>query len=177
MTSFGIEGILERLVQLDDDLLALYGFSKRFEMVIVGGSALMLNRSAADARFTTDIDVLTSSAEIDELLERYDMNTDVSTFLYQYPENWESRKVRVDFDGQVLDVYTLSNEDLAVTKLLGWRPTDIDDLNDMIKTNSVNITKLREILDTPTEVQANLDSEEWEDLILHLNELLKKDIS
>lgn len=115
MNAFSIEGILDRLTQLDDDLIAQYEYSSRFEIVIVRGSALILTNTAPESRFTTDSDVLVASSEVENYLARYDMNTDVSTFLYKYPENWEIRKQQIDFVGQVLDIFTLSNEDLAIT--------------------------------------------------------------
>lgn len=161
MSDFAIEGIKERLSQLDDDLLACYGYSSRFEMVIVGGSALILTGSAPDSRFTTDIDVLMASVETEEFLARYDMNTDVSTFLYQYPENWKERRKKIDFDGQVLEVFTLSNEDLAITKLLSWRDSDKADLLDMKKAGNVDEEKLQAILNDPTELQINAGEKEW----------------
>lgn len=172
MTSFGLEGILERLTQLDDDLIALYGYSRRFELVVVGGSALILSNLAPNSRFTTDIDVLISANELEGLLARYDMNDHVSTFLYRYPENWDERKKKVDFDGQVLEVYTLSNEDLAITKLMAWRAADIADLQNMLKSGNIDQQKLWEILNNPTEVQINVAKEEWESLLMHVSELL-----
>jgi len=117
MKNFQKDGIVQRLIQLDNDLLALYGVSRRFEITITGGSALVVLDLLPDERFTTDIDVLETSNEIKELLDRYDMNMDVSTFMYKYPENWRERRQSVLYGGQILDVYSLSNEDLAITKL------------------------------------------------------------
>lgn len=165
MSDFAIEGIRERLIRLDDDLLACYGYSSLFEMVIVGGSALILTGSAPDSRFTTDIDVLMASVETEEFLARYDMNTDVSTFLYQYPENWKKRRRKIDFDGQVLEVFTLSSEDLAITKLLSWRESDKADLLDMKRAGNVDEGKLQAILDDPTELQINVSEAEWSALL------------
>lgn len=168
---YGREGVIERLRQLDGDLLALYGSERRFEMVIVGGSALMVMSLAADARVTTDVDVLEVDSEVERLLARYDMNTDVATFLYRYPEGWRTRKVRVPFNGDVLDVYTLSAEDLAITKLLAWRATDREDLKAMMRQSSFSIARMRAILGDVTEVRINVDESDWERLMERFSEL------
>ncbi|MCL1799424.1 MAG: DUF6036 family nucleotidyltransferase [Eggerthellaceae bacterium] len=161
MQGFQKDGIVRRLSQLDDDLLSLYGPHVRFELVIVGGSALMMRELALQERFTTDIDVLKASSEIEGLLERYDMNTNVSTFLYKFPENWEQRRVQVPFEGQVLDVYTLSHEDLAITKLLAGRAADKADLDAMRASGKLDMDRLQSILDDAAEVRINLEEEEW----------------
>ena len=158
-------GALKRLRQLDEDLLSVYGTCDRFEVVIVGGSAIMLRNLAASKAYTMDIDVLSAAKEIESLLARYDMNMHVSTFLYQYPENWEKRKVRIPFEGDVLDVFTLSNEDLAITKMLSWRERDQGDVKGMVEAGNIDFKKLDAILLDITEVQANLDEETWEALL------------
>jgi len=161
MKNFQKDGILDRLKQLDDDLVALYGMSRRFEITITGGSAFIVLDLLPDERFTTDIDVLETSYEIQALLERYNMNMHVSTFMYKYPEKWRERRQTIAYNGRVLDVYTLSNEDLAITKLLAWRKSDQLDLSNMIAAGGLDVKKLKSILDDITEVRVNLDDEEW----------------
>ena len=175
MTDFQKDDIMQRLAQLDDDLLSLYSASAHFEMVIVGGAAFMVMGLAPQNRFTTDIDVLKASDELEALLESYDMNTDVATFLYKYPENWEHRRRKIPFDSQVLDVYTLSNEDLAITKLLAWRETDKKDLVAMIASDNLNLDAVEHILSDATEVEINLDESEW-NLLIQRFVSLRKDI-
>lgn len=171
MRPFDETGVLNRLQQLDGDLLAMFGSARRFELVIVGGSALMVMGLLSHTRATRDIDVLRTASEVEALLSRYDMNTDVSTFLYRYPQGWEERKVRVPFEGDVLDVYTLSNEDLAVTKLLSWRASDRSDLHAMKDGGNIDVGKLRGILDDACEVRVNLEDAAWEQLLAHVAEL------
>ena len=177
MGNFQRDGVLHRITQLDNDLFALYGLSRRFEITITGGSALIVQNLLPDERFTTDIDVLQTSNEIIALLERYDMNMDVSTFLYKYPENWEKRRKPVEYGGQVLDVYTLSNEDLAVTKLLAWRKTDQIDLANMFAAGNIDVCKLKTILDDITEIRVNLDDEEWAALQTRVDKMLSGDLA
>ena len=42
MGNFQKNGVMHRLAQLDDDLLSLYGMTRRFEITITGGSALIV---------------------------------------------------------------------------------------------------------------------------------------
>ncbi|MCL2889187.1 MAG: DUF6036 family nucleotidyltransferase [Eggerthellaceae bacterium] len=161
MTDLQKDSIFQCLTQLDDDLISLYGLSKRFEMVVIGGSALMLMDLVPNERFTTDIDILRVSQELESLLERYDMNTNAATYLYKYPLNWARRLQSVPFDGQVLDVYVLSNEDLAITKLLAWRAIDKKDLEAMRVSGCLDFGKLGAIFEDVAELRPNLDEEEW----------------
>jgi hypothetical protein len=176
MEGFQKNGILHRLTQLDNDLLALYGMTHRFEIILAGGSALVLLDLLPGERFTTDIDVLETSKEMIGLLERYDMNADVSTFMYKYPENWRERLQPVGYEGKVLDVYTLSNEDLAITKLLAWRRTDKTDLVKMLASGSIEVGKLKDIINDITEIRVNLDDDEWTALLDHIESLLSGEL-
>jgi hypothetical protein len=176
MQSFQKDGIIHRIIQLDNDLLALYGMTRRFEIILVGGSALVLLDLLSDERFTTDIDVLETSNEIIPLLERYDMNLDVSTFIYKYPENWRERLQPIEYEDKVLDVYTLSNEDLAITKLLAWRRTDQTDLVNMLAAGSIDVGKLKNIINDITEICVNLDDEEWTALQNRIDNLLSGEL-
>lgn len=161
MTQFGVEGVLERLKLLDEDLFALHGQDRRFEIVLVGGSAFMLQGLAPDTRHTSDIDVLQLDHQIERFLLQYDMNTDANTFLYSFPNGWGDRKCRVPFEGMVLDVYTPSDADLAISKILSWRETDQNDLRGMVAGGRFDARAVAAILEDVTELQAQLDKEDW----------------
>ena len=176
MNDFQKDGVVSRLAQLDEDLFSLYGTSQMLEMTIVGGSALLIMDLTQNARYTTDIDVLSASPEVLGLLARYDINTDVSTFLYKYPEGWKKRRVRVPFDGLALNVYALSTEDLAITKLLSWRDIDKQDLLNLYTAKSIDLDKLKSILDEITELQINLDEKEWRTLLGRLEDFCKGEL-
>jgi len=82
MDYFGVDGIIRRLEQLDDDLLSLVPFDTRVEMTIIGGSALMMLGLTIDTRMTTDIDVMEAALETEGLLERYGMNQRLANFVH-----------------------------------------------------------------------------------------------
>ena len=108
------EDLLERLARLDEDADLLFDDDSRFRMVIVGGSALILLETIT--RATHDIDALDVSPEIMGLLEKYDINTRVGTFINNFPYNYDERLVPVRLDGRRIDFYTASLEDIVILR-------------------------------------------------------------
>ncbi len=73
-------------------------------------------------RATHDIDALDVSPEIVDLLEKYDINTRVGTFVNNFPYNYDERLVPVRLDGRRIDFYTASLEDIDIyTYVRRWR--------------------------------------------------------
>ena len=128
MDGFFKDDLLERLARLDEDADLMFDDDRRFQMVIVGGSALILLETIT--RATHDIDALDVSPEIMDLLEKYDINTRVSTFNNNFPYNYDERLVPVKVDGRRIDFYTASLEDIVIAKLYSGRPTDVQDIID-----------------------------------------------
>ena len=93
MTGFFKTDLLKRLERLDEEVDLLFDDDRRFNMVIVGGSALILLETIT--RATLDIDALDVSSEIIPLLEKYDINTHVGTFINNFPYNYYDRIVPV----------------------------------------------------------------------------------
>ena len=81
------DDLLKRLERLDEDAYLLYPGEDRFRLVIVGGSALILLEVIS--RSTLDIDTIHVSREIRGLLERYDINCDVQTYINNFLYNYE----------------------------------------------------------------------------------------
>ena len=172
MAQFGKPGILERFRQLDEDLLSIIGDDTQVEMVIVGGSALLMLDLVADTRMTTDIDVLETEKQVEILLERYDMNRDVSTFLFRLADNWHKRRQRIPFSGALLNVYAPSNEDLVIMKLDAFREIDRLDIRQMILNQEINFEKLQDIINDDAELRVNYDNEtEWETFLTRFHEI------
>ena len=128
MDGFFKEDLMERLARLDEDADLLFDDDRRFRMIIVGGSALILLE--AITRATLDIDALDVSREIVDLLEKYDINTHVGTFVNNFPYNYEDRIVPVGIEGKRIDFYTASLEDIVIAKLYSGRATDKQDIID-----------------------------------------------
>lgn len=128
MDGFCKKDLLERLARLDEDADLLFDDDCRFAMVIVGGSALILLETIT--RATHDIDALNVSSELIDLLEKYDINTRVATFINNFPYNYLDRLVPVRLNGRRIDFYTASLEDIVIAKLYSGRATDMQDVID-----------------------------------------------
>lgn len=149
--------ILDRLDKLDKEASLMLGRKKHYKIVILGGSALVLQKWAS--RSTMDIDAINVPREINELLGKYDINTRAEAFLDHAPFNFEDRMVPVAVGGRVLDFYTLSLEDLIVTKLCSVRDTDWADTEAESVVNNLNWDLLEVLATSPNELKASILSE------------------
>ncbi len=118
--------LIERLVRLDEDADLMFDDDRTFNMIIVGGSALIFLEVVA--RATRDIDAIEASPEIRELLARYDINMDVAAYMNNFPFNYEDRIVPIDINTRRVKYYTASLEDIVIAKLCSGRPTDRQDI-------------------------------------------------
>lgn len=153
MDGFFRDDLLERLVRLDEDADLLFDDDRRFRMVIVGGSALILLETIT--RATHDIDALDVSPEIVELLEKYDINTRVGTFINNFPYNYDERLVPVRLDDRRIDFYTASLEDIVIAKLYSGRATDIQDIIDPRVLKAINWERLEYLATAEDEAKAS----------------------
>lgn len=120
------EDMLNRLDRLDEDASLMFDENKKFHLIIVGGSALILHESLM--RATNDIDAISASREILELLVKYDINCRVQTYINNFPYKYENRLVRLPVGGRKIDFFMVSLEDIVIAKLYSPRPTDIRDI-------------------------------------------------
>lgn len=122
----GLTEIEERLLRLDEDASLLFDGEGRFACILVGGSALIL--LGYISRATHDIDLLQTPRELLALLEKYDMNTNVSAHMDNFPDDYGERLHKLELPTQKIDFYTLSLEDLVVSKLAAGRGKDLQDI-------------------------------------------------
>ena len=92
-------------------------------------------------------------------------------FRFRFPSRFRERLVEVPFDGAMLRVFTLSNEDLVIVKMLAWRDQDKEDISSMLAAGNIDIGGLRAIIDDITELKPNLDDAQWEAFREHVDEL------
>lgn len=147
------EDLMERLARLDEDADLLFDDDRRFRMVIVGGSALILLETIT--RATHDIDALEASPEIKDLLEKYDINMRVGTFINNFPYNYDERLVPVRIKGRRIDFYTASLEDIIVAKLYSARATDVQDIIDPDVLKAVDWERLEYLATAEDEAKAS----------------------
>lgn len=153
MDGFTKEDLLLRLDRLDEDASLLFDDDCRFKMVIVGGSALILLETIT--RATLDIDALDASPEIVDLLEKYDINMRVGTFVNNFPYNYDDRLVPVRVGGKRIDFYTASLEDIVIAKLYSGRDKDIRDITDPRVLSAINWRRLTYLATAEEEAQAS----------------------
>jgi len=120
----------ERLELLDADATALFNDAIRYHVYIAGGGALLL--MGYTSRATSDIDVIDATNNLYGLFAKYQMNghiaTHINSFLFNYPD-----RVKLLWSGEKVDFYTVSLEDIVVSKLCAGRPPDNDDLKAVAK--------------------------------------------
>ena len=122
-----LEDIQHRLLQLDEDADLMFEEDQHFICIIVGGSAFVL--LGYSTRVTHDIDMLRASPELNSLLQKYDMNTNVQAYLDNFPDDCWERLKPIPLQTQRINFYTLALEDLIVSKLAASRGQDIADIS------------------------------------------------
>lgn len=115
-----------RLLLLDEEANLIYNDNEKLYCIIVGGSALML--LGYINRATHDIDSIECHHKLFGLIEKYDINMQVRAHLDCFPEDYAERIKRLDLPTKKIDYYTLSLEDLVISKLLAGRSTDMFDI-------------------------------------------------
>lgn len=120
------EELIQRLKDLDEEANLLFDHIERLHLIIVGGGALVL--MDVIPRGTHDIDAIDASRDLHGLMEKYDINTRVQTFINNFPYNYEDRIRRLDIDGKIIDFFTASLEDIVIAKLYSHRDTDRMDI-------------------------------------------------
>ena len=152
MFELSYDDLLMRLRQLDEDAYLLYNTDTRYHIIIVGGSALILQKYRTNA--TQDIDAISASKELYPILEKYDINTRVQAYINSFPLNYEDR-LNLVLAGKRVDVYTLSLEDVVIAKLYASRPLDIADITSREVIDSIDWEKLKHLATDENEAWAS----------------------
>ena len=137
--------IIERLIRLDEDVELSFPEDIMFKCYIVGGGALMIMGYVA--RATHDIDILeVIPGSLRKMFSKYDMNCDVAAYSDNFPLGYEERAKRIDIKTHRIEFYTLSLEDLVISKLCTTRnaqdKTDIETENVTTKINWDELERL-----------------------------------
>ena len=137
--------LLERLKQLDSDMVLLDNSEDLYTCVIVGGSALVLMDKIY--RSTHDIDSIASSEKILPLLDAYGINMNVKAYLTNFPEDYQDRLKPVAIETTKVKFFTVSTEDLVVSKLCAGRDKDIEDVEVKEVTEHLDWDLLNRLID------------------------------
>ena len=147
------QDIIERLCRLDEDADLLFDGEERFRLVIVGGGALVLMECLT--RATHDIDALNASGKIRGLLENYDINCDVQTYINNFPYNYEDRLIKLDITSKKIDFFTASLEDIVIAKLFSYRDSDVADVESETVLKCLDWAKLQALIENEDEIKRN----------------------
>ena len=139
------EEIINRLLQVDKDMALLDTTSDIYSCVIVGGSALVLMKKIY--RSTHDIDSIDASDEIKLLLETYNINMNVNAYRINFPEDYLDRIVEVNIPTTKVKFFTVSLEDLVVSKLCGMRGKDVEDIENKPVYKDLNWDLMDELIE------------------------------
>lgn len=139
------EEIINRLLQVDKDMALLDTTSDMYSCVIVGGSALVLMKKIY--RSTHDIDSIDASDKIKPLLETYNINMNVNAYRINFPEDYLDRIVEVNIPTTKVKFYTVSLEDLVVSKLCGMRGKDVEDIENKPVYKDLNWDLMDELIE------------------------------
>ncbi|MGN0461039.1 MAG: DUF6036 family nucleotidyltransferase, partial [Ruminococcus sp.] len=133
------------LLQVDKDMSLLDTSNDIFSCIIVGGSALVLMKKIY--RSTHDIDSINASDEIKPFLESYNINMNVSAYLMNFPDSYLDRLVKVDIPTKKVKFYTVSIEDLVISKLCSMRGKDIEDIENPLVYSELHWELLDELVE------------------------------
>ena len=162
--------ILQRLEELDAELYLSGYQGERIQMIIVGGSALLLHRCIQ--RSTHDVDILYSSISIHrELLERYDLNTSSSPFLGHFSDTLDQRLILIPLHTICIDYYIPSLEDLIISKLTSDRGKDTEDIKQSLVYEKASLEKLQEIM---SEIHLVLHGRRLESLLYEIKDFIER---
>lgn len=157
------EDIVARLRKLDLEASHLFHDAPRLQCVLVGGSALVLKEYIQ--RSTQDIDMLRASRELLGLLEKYDMNTNVTAHLDSFPESYPGRLQPFrEVETEKIDYFIPSLEDLVISKLAARRERDIVDITHPDVLSKIDWTLLGELA---AEVSQSMLSDRQKSEFLH----------
>jgi hypothetical protein len=148
------ESLLKNLYDFDEEAYLSFSESgRRLSVLIVGGSSLVLSGHAK--RATHDIDALSVSEKLAPLLQKYDINTSVNAYLDAFPYGFEERLELLPLQGRIIDFFTVSLEDLVVSKLYAMRPSDVEDITNPNVLASLNWSILERLIYDKDEAPAS----------------------
>ena len=147
MVELSKKELRERLEYLDEDATLLFRDEGKYHVFIAGGGALILMDYMS--RATSDIDVINATKALYELFDKYQMNGHIAAHINSFLFNYEDR-VELIWKGEKIDFYTVSLEDIVVSKLCAGRQPDWDDLKMVAK--HVDWEKLKALISDDDEM-------------------------
>ena len=144
--------LVERLRRLDEDAALMFDDGRRFRLIIVGGSALVMRNYII--RATHDIDAVSVPRELGDLLCKYDINSRAEAYISNFPYHFEDR-VQYLLTGRKIDFLTASLEDIVIAKLHSNRTVDEKDVESPAVIKKLNWGLLDHLANDADEAKAS----------------------
>lgn len=167
------QDVIDRLQRLDEDAFLSFDDNRKFDMVIVGGSALILLN--AINRATHDIDVIETQNDLYELMEKYDINSNAKAYEDHFPYNYLDRVVPIQIETRKINFYSASIEDIVIAKLCSVRDTDRIDIESASVLNAIDWQLLEKLATDENELRASILSERrYDEFLYRYNEYVER---
>lgn len=147
------DDLIQRLRDFDEEASLLFDCETPPQVIIVGGGALVLMEVIP--RGTHDIDALDAPKQLLELMQAYDINMRVQTYINNFPYNYMTRVQPLDIGAKFIKFYTASLEDIVVAKLYSPRDTDWADITSPFVLQKINWNVLRTLATDEMEAKAS----------------------
>ncbi|MFK5883065.1 MAG: DUF6036 family nucleotidyltransferase [Candidatus Izemoplasma sp.] len=134
------DDIYTKLVALDEEVFLKFDNDFKFTCILVGSSVLMLEDLIP--RGTLDIDVISASSEIANIMRDYCLNKASTAYLNSFPYNYSQRKEKINIGTKSINFYKLSLEDIVVSEIDASRERDILDIKNKLVLNMIDWNKL-----------------------------------
>ena len=138
--------LLNKLKLADEDISIAFNVPKKIDVVIAGGSSLLIRGLLA--RQTSDIDAISFYNEIEHIFNMYDINSRILSFGDSLAENYEDRLEDLDIETKAVRYRLLSLEDLVIMKLHSQREKDYVDITDKAVVEALDWDKLKVIIES-----------------------------
>ena len=163
------DDLMQRIAALDEEASLRFDNYNRLHLVIAGGGALIL--MGLIPRATLDIDAISVSKQLVGLMSQYDININVQAYVGNFPQQFESRLVPVDFTGKIIDVFTVSLEDIVIAKLYASRDKDLSDIKSPAVLSALDWNLLHELATSDNEAKSSaLNERSYQEFLIAYND-------
>ena len=143
------------LIDVDEEAYFELGNEIQYEVVIVGGCALLLSRLSSRT-LTRDIDTLLVDERLKSIMQKHpEINSQAEVYRDRLPAGFGSRLLVIPLETKTITYLRPSNEDLAVMKLYSWRKQDKDDLLNPAMLGQLNRNLLERLIYDESEAKAS----------------------
>jgi hypothetical protein len=164
--------LITRLKEMDTEVQLSFKGSERYQVIIVGSSALIL--LGLIEKKTMDIDTIHVSEKLYPFLEKYDINTRAETYINCIPMNFEDRITHFH-KGRLIDFYVLSLEDIVVAKLCAARQEDKEDIISKDVLKNIDWELLEYLATDDDELKAaSLNERNYKDFLYDYSEYVRR---